>query len=186
MHLPHFEKILSLFILGWLFWKTCRCAYLSWVRLIRLHKIIEEEKWEIEHHREGEKQELITLYSAKGFSGQLLDDVVKVLMADENRLLQIMIEEEMGIELEKYEHPLKHASGTFIGSLITGALIVCSYLFFGSWGLLTTSTLCIIGSTIISTRFERMNLSASIIWNLAFVGLIGSFLFILLQWIQKW
>ncbi|NNM43886.1 MAG: hypothetical protein HKM07_06040, partial [Chlamydiae bacterium] len=44
-----------LFSMGWLIWKTGRSALLGWSRLERLHRLIEEERWEIEHHRAQER-----------------------------------------------------------------------------------------------------------------------------------
>ena len=99
-------------------WKTCRSSMLGWTRLERLHRLIEQERWEIEHHRETEKEELIEMYKLKGFSGKLLDDAVEVMMADDNRLLGVMLEEELGLKLHSYEHPLRQACGALIGALV--------------------------------------------------------------------
>ena len=87
--LPHFLSmketwlLLLLFSVGWIIWKTARSALLGWARIERLHRVIEEERWEIEHHRQQEKEELAEMYMAKVLTGKLLDDVVDVLMADE-------------------------------------------------------------------------------------------------------
>ncbi len=66
-----FSFFLLLFCIGWLIWKTGRSALLCWARLERLHRLIEEERWEIEHNREQEKEELTDLYFAKGLRGEL-------------------------------------------------------------------------------------------------------------------
>lgn len=103
--------LLSLFCLGLIIWKTARSAQLGWARLERLHRLIEQERWEIEHHRAQEKEELIEMYKAKGFKGKQLDDIISVLMADDNRLLMVMLEEELGLSLESFEHPIKQSLG---------------------------------------------------------------------------
>jgi len=121
MRIP-FSQINFLFLFfffGWIVWNAGRSAFLGWWRLQRLNKLISEERWEIEHHRSQEKQELEALYKAKGFTGKLLQEVVEVLMADDNRLLQVMLEEEMGIVLSSFEHPLKHALSASIGVLLS-------------------------------------------------------------------
>ena len=69
-------------------------------RLERLHRVIEEERWEIEHHRQEEREELAALYQAKGLTGKLLDDVVATLMADDNRLLQSCSKRRWGLLLK--------------------------------------------------------------------------------------
>ncbi|MBI2809614.1 MAG: VIT1/CCC1 transporter family protein, partial [Candidatus Melainabacteria bacterium] len=100
---------LVLFCAGWTIWKTARSALLGWARMERMHRVIEEERWEIEHHRTQERQELTEMYHAKGLEGKLLEEVIEVLMSDDNRLLRVMLEEELGLTLEIYEHPLKQA-----------------------------------------------------------------------------
>ena len=128
------DLFMLVFLSGWLIWKVGRSAILGWSRLERLHRVIEEERYEIEHHRPQEKEELRALYAAKGFSGKLLDEAVEVLMADDNRLLQVMLEEELGLHLESHEHPLKQASGSFVG--VVGSAFVMSFglFFLPNWG----------------------------------------------------
>ena len=55
-----------LFFIAVLVWKTGRSALLGWTRLERLHRVTAQEKWEIEHHRGQEREELKALYEAKG------------------------------------------------------------------------------------------------------------------------
>jgi hypothetical protein len=108
--------MLSLFSFGWAVWKTGRSALLGWGRMERLHRLIEEERWEIQHHRAQERRELGEMYRAKGFDGKLLEEVLDVLMSDDNRLLKVMLEEELGLTLEAYEHPLRQAIGALFAS----------------------------------------------------------------------
>lgn len=165
------HKFSLLFIGGWLVWKVGRSAILGWSRLERLHRLIEEERWEIEHHRHQEKEELRALYSAKGFSGNLLNEVVDVLMADDNRLLQVMLEEELGLNLETHEHPLKQAAGAFIG--VVGATFIMSFglFFLPSWGTVLCAAIVIALSAGTTAQLEKNKILPSIIWNLAVAGL---------------
>lgn len=159
--------ILLLFMIGYLVWKTGRSAILGYSRLERLHRLIEEERFEIEHHRDQEKEELKALYAAKGFSGTLLDEVIDVLMADDNRLLQEMLEEELGVNLESYEHPLKQAAGAFLG-VLGSALIFSSGLFFlPFWGILVSAAIVIGLSAGITAQIERNKPAPFVMWNLA-------------------
>jgi hypothetical protein len=109
-----FSFSLLFFLAGWLLWKMLFSSYTGWERLQRLHRIIEKEEWEITHHRVQERKELERIYLAKGLSGKLLQEVVEVLMANDNRLLQVMMEEEMGIVLESFDHPLTLGMGAVI------------------------------------------------------------------------
>lgn len=162
-------------------WKTGRSALLGWSRLERLHRVIEEERWEIEHHRPQEKEELTELYAAKGLSGKLLNEVVEVLMADDNRLLQVMLEEELGLNLQSYEHPLKQAAGAFVG-VVTSALFISLGLFFlPNWGFLLCVAIVIGASAYLTARFEKNQPTSSIIWNLSIASLACGFAYFLSQ-----
>lgn len=162
---------LFLFLLGWIVWKTCRSACFGWARLERLHRIIEEERWEIEHHRAQEREELMELYKAKGFEGPLLTQVIDVLMADDNRLLQIMLEEELGLTLETYEHPLKQALGAFLGSLTIAIVSFPLYFFFSSYGLCAGLLMLFLTAGVFTARIENIRVLPSFIWNGAIFSL---------------
>jgi hypothetical protein len=161
------------FTAGWTIWKVGRSAILGWSRLERLHRLIEEERWEIEHHRPQEKEELKALYAAKGFEGKLLDEVIDVLMADDNRLLKVMLEEELGLQLESYEHPLKQAAGAAVGVLAPVALMTCALFFLPPWGVGLCSILIIGGSAAGSAHLEKNKPGAALVWNLA-VGVLAA------------
>lgn len=169
---PHL--VLLAFGIGWLIWKVGRSALLGWSRLERFHRLIEEERWEIEHHRPQEKEELKALYAAKGFSGKLLDEAVEVLMADDNRLLQVMLEEELGLTLESYEHPLKQAAGAFVG--VAGAAVILSLgvFFLPFWGPTLLAALIIALSSGTTAQLQKNRPLPSIIWNLAVAALATS------------
>ncbi|HSX11424.1 MAG TPA: VIT1/CCC1 transporter family protein [Chlamydiales bacterium] len=169
------------FISGWLVWKVGRSAILGWARLERLHRVIEEERWEIEHHRPQEKEELRALYAAKGFSGKLLDEAVEVLMADDNRLLQVMLEEELGLSLESYEHPLKQASGAFVG--VVGSTLVLSFALFTlpAWGPALAAALIIALSAGTTAQLEKNRPLPAIVWNLAIAALAAGAAYFLAQ-----
>jgi len=122
--------ILLVFASGWLIWKMGRSAVLGWARLERLHRLIEEERWEIEHHRSQEKEELTAMYRAKGLSGKLLEEVIDVLMADDNRLLQVMLEEELRVPLGSFEHPLKQSIGAGIGVILASTILGLGLYFY--------------------------------------------------------
>ncbi len=162
---------LIIFSVSWLIWKMGRSAWLGWSRLERLHRVIEEEKWEIEHHRGEEREELRALYKAKGFDSPLLDEVVDVLMADQDRLLRVMLEEELGLFLHVYEHPLKQAFGAGIGALIGIAVTLIGLLVWPSLGLLIGSFLVIGASGATAAIHEGNRLLPAIVWNVALAGL---------------
>ncbi len=153
--------------LGWLFWKVGRSSLLGWARLERLHRLIEEERFEIEHHREQEKEELIALYQQKGFHGELLERVIEVLMADDNRLLEVMLEEELGLSLESYEHPLKQGLGAGFGVILTGVFGGIALFFNTPIFIILSFSLIYIFSTLLTAKCEGNNLLKAALWNMS-------------------
>ena len=163
---------LGVFALGWLVWKMGRSGWLAWSRLERLHRLIEEERWEIEHHRPQEREELEVLYASKGFEGKLLEEVVDVLMADNDRLLRVMLEEEMGLKLEGHEHPLKQSLGAGVGGVVAALIVLAATLIFGLGGLVCSTFLILAVAAAISARYQKNKLLPAMIWNLALGGLV--------------
>lgn len=159
-------SVLLMAAIALLIWKVGRSALLGWARLERLHRLIEEERWEIEHDRAQEEEELTALYQAKGLSGQLLKDVVSLLCSDDNRLLRVMLEEEMGLTLEVYEHPLKQSLGAAVGVLFAATLILLGSLG-GFWGVGATIVGVVGGSAGLMARLERNRILEAVVWNLA-------------------
>lgn len=154
------------FILGWVIWKTVRGSFLAWGRLAKLHRVIEEEKYEITHNRKQEKKELEEMYRLKGFEGELLNQVVDVLMADDNRLLHVMLEEELGLELGTFEHPLKFALANFLG-VCSPALILIIALYLVPYGVWIFSPLCVVIIAFIQSKIEQLEPIKTIVWNTA-------------------
>jgi len=152
-----------------LIWKVGRSALLGWARLERLHTLIEQERWEIEHKREEEEEELMALYKAKGLSGQLLKDVVAILSSDDNRLLQVMLEEEMGLTLEVYEHPLKQCVGAGVGVAGSAACILLA-LPFGMWAILATAAFIVLLASLIMALSQQNSKLEAMTWSFALLA----------------
>jgi VIT1/CCC1 family predicted Fe2+/Mn2+ transporter len=163
---PHASVLIPLG-LAWFAWKIGRSAWLGWSRLERLHRVIEQERYEIEHHRPQERDELIALYHAKGFEGKLLDEVVDVLMADQDRLLKVMLEEEMGLTLQAFEHPLKQSLGAAAGSFISLVVGMIAFFLSPSYGMLIASFLLLTASAALSAFYEKNRVIPAVIWNLS-------------------
>lgn len=164
---PSHSPLFLLFSAGWIIWKTGRSALLGWSRLERLHRVIEEERWEIEHNRDQERQELTELYAAKGLSGKLLEETISVFMSDDNRLLRMMLEEEMGLTLEIYEHPLKQSAGAALGVILSSTAFLIGWMIAPSYAPLIGAGIIIFIASYIAAKAERNRPMESVIWNLA-------------------
>ncbi|VHO02040.1 VIT1/CCC1 transporter family protein [Candidatus Rhabdochlamydia sp. T3358] len=177
-------QTLGLLSFGLILFIAARSALNGWSRMERLHRVIEEERFEIEHHRQQEREELSEIYEAKGFSGKLLEEVIDCLMADDNRLLQIMLEEELGLSLEQYEHPLKQSLFALLGALISTALCLIGYILSYSFGLPLAVFLITIFSTVLSARMENSSAWQRVVWNCAILVLVGGAIIFAQQFIK--
>lgn len=158
--------VLLTFSISWMFWKIGRSAWLSWSRLERLHRVMDEERNEIEVHRSQERVELKALYEAKGFQGKLLDDVIDVLMADKDRLLRVMLEEEMGFRLQENEHPLTQGAGAGVGVLLSSFVILTAFFLSGAVGFLVATAGIIWFASFLAARMEKNRVINAAVWNL--------------------
>lgn len=186
LNVPHDQGIIALFLfaMGWSAWKVGRAAWLGWARLERLHRVIAEERWEIEHHRQQERDELRELYAAKGFQGKLLEEVLDVLMADGDRLLRVMVEEELGLSLQIHEHPLKQGLGAFFGAFIAIAAVLMGAAFFSTAGVFVASVFVMMLSAAFSAYYEKNRMISAVVWNMSLAVLALSTFYWLLRWVQ--
>lgn len=176
--------VLGLFSIGWLFWKLGRSSLLGWARLERLHRLIQQEDWEIKHHRSQEKEELTAMYEQKGLTGKLLKQVIEVLMADDNRLLRVMLEEELGLTLETYEHPLKQAAGAGLGVIASVLGLLLGLVIGGFLGALIILILLFGAVTLIASKREGNELMKSLVWNLSVGTLSTVSIYLIAKWIH--
>lgn len=165
--------LLSMIMFALILWRSGRGALLGWNRLERLNKLIADEKYEIQHNREEEKAELTEMYRAKGFSEPLLSKVIDVLMADDNKLLGVMLEEELGVSLESYEHPLKQALGAGAGVFLASSALLCGFMIDPFFGPIVTAYSVIFIASGIMAKIEKICLTNTIIWNLSLAFMVS-------------
>lgn len=89
------------------------------------HKNI--EYWEIENTPEKEVAEIREIYEAKGFEGELLEQVVEVITADKDRWVDTMMKEELDMVAES-KSPIAMGAVTFISFLIFGFIPLLIYV----------------------------------------------------------
>ena len=90
------------------------------------HKKI--EYWEIEHFPETEKREVREIYASKGFSGELLDQVVDTITADKDVWVDVMMQEELGM-IEEKKSPFMVGVVTLISFVLLGFIPLFVYVF---------------------------------------------------------
>ncbi len=89
------------------------------------HKAI--EYWEVDNLPDIERQEIREIYAAKGFSGDLLEQVVEHITADRDRWVDIMMTDELGM-IEDSRSPFKIGLVTYISFIIIGLIPLMVYL----------------------------------------------------------
>lgn len=88
---------------------------------------IEREREEIEKWPERERDEVRAIYKHKGFTGDLLDQIVSHLTAEPERWAGVMMREELGFTSESFDPPLKSALVVGVSYLIGAAVPVIPY-----------------------------------------------------------
>lgn len=86
------------------------------------------EDWEIDNLRENEVDEIRQIYAAKGFSGDLLEQIVEKITSNRELWLDTMMREELGL-IKDDKTPLKTATVTFLSFVFIGIIPLIAYLF---------------------------------------------------------
>ena len=90
---------------------------------------IKREKEEIEKYPEVETEEIRQLYKLKGFKGQNLETVVKIITSDKKIWLKVMMEEELGLVQGKFDNPKIVAVIMGVAFVVGATLPIIPYFF---------------------------------------------------------
>lgn len=82
---------------------------------------------EIEHLREKEIEEIKDIYIDKGFEGELLEQVVAVIIADKDRWVDVMMKEELGM-VRPSKGPFRIGLSTLVAFIIVGFIPLLTYV----------------------------------------------------------
>ena len=93
----------------------------------RYEKHMKVEYWEVDHLPEKERQEIREIYQAKGFEGELLEQVVAKITEDKDRWVDVMMKEELEMTPET-KSPLAMGSVTFASFLLLGFVPLLVYV----------------------------------------------------------
>lgn len=89
------------------------------------HKRI--EYWEVENMPEKEREEIREIYEAKGFEGELLDQVVDQITANKDRWVDIMMKEELEM-VKETKSPIAMGAVTLVSFVILGFIPLIIYV----------------------------------------------------------
>ena len=85
------------------------------------------EYWEVDHLPEKEKEEIREIYQAKGFEGELLEQVVDVITADKDRWVDVMMKEELNMT-KADKSPFAMGAMTFVSFVLIGLIPLVAYI----------------------------------------------------------
>jgi VIT1/CCC1 family predicted Fe2+/Mn2+ transporter len=96
------------------------------------HEELEEARREEERHiksfPEGEREEIRQIFSAKGFSGETLERIVKTVTLNPKLWVETMLIEELGFQLEG-RSPFRAGLATFTAFVLVGLVPLLPFLF---------------------------------------------------------
>jgi VIT1/CCC1 family predicted Fe2+/Mn2+ transporter len=92
-----------------------------------LESEIRREEFEIENLPNKERQEIVDIYTAKGFQGDELQKVVDKITSNKDVWLKTMLTEELGLNLEILGSPFRGALVMFGAFLLGGILPILPY-----------------------------------------------------------
>ncbi len=148
---------------------------------------LERERREIRETPEHEREEVHTLYAAKGFEGDLLEQVVDTLCEDDDRLLKVMMEEELGLQIHHMHHPivvgLIHGGGALLGAVTLAAIARLVPTATAMAWLLGTAGAMIGVLAAINAQFTRLAVVPAVATWLVMAGSAGGVVYFLAEWL---
>ena len=90
-------------------------------------KTLDQEYWEVENIPDVERQEIREIYQAKGFEGDLLEQVVDTICADKDRWVDDMMKSELFL-FPSNKQPIWVALWTFISFNLVGVIPLTVYI----------------------------------------------------------
>lgn len=148
---------------------------------------LERERSEIRDHFDHECDEVRALYAAKGFREPLLTQVVDTLTADEDRLLKLMMEEELGLSIQHMNHPLLVGLWNFGGALLAGGTLALPLYWLSPeagrvWMPVGGILLMALVSTV-SARVTRRGVAELFATGVIMAAITGGVAYLLSQWL---
>jgi len=117
-------------------------------------KARETENRHIRHAPDGEREEIRQIFARKGFDGEVLEEIVETISADQSLWVDTMLREEHGLEIEG-AHPLRAGLWTFGAFVIVGAVPLLPFML-PALGITVAFT---ISSLLTRLHFSRLGLS---------------------------
>lgn len=92
------------------------------------HRVLKEELQEIEEIPEIEREEIREIYRARGFQGDDLECVCRVITSDTKVWADVMMREEHALAWEDFGKPALHGLMTFLAFVFFGSIPILPYI----------------------------------------------------------
>jgi vacuolar iron transporter family protein len=86
-----------------------------------------KEYFDIEHNRENEVEDIRSIYKQKGFTGDFLEEIVRVITSDKKIWVDTMMKEELML-VKDNKTPSKTAFATFLAFILMGFIPLSVYV----------------------------------------------------------
>jgi len=90
-------------------------------------KYFKHQHWAVDHMREAEIESIRTIYFDKWFTWKLLEQAIKTIVADDERWVDVMMKEKLGLVLPD-KSPLATATATFSAFVLMGFVPLLTYV----------------------------------------------------------
>lgn len=90
------------------------------------------EEWEIQHIPTEEMAEVRSVLADRGYQGEDLEEMVRLIAKNKNFWLDFMMSEELGFSLHDAHLPLKGAAVTMAAFVVAGSLPILPYFLFSA------------------------------------------------------
>jgi VIT1/CCC1 family predicted Fe2+/Mn2+ transporter len=147
---------------------------------------------EVENMPEQEEEEIRNIYRNKGFSGELLEQIVEVITADKDRWEDGMMKEELELVMDG-KSSFKIGLVTFVSFVVVGFVPLCIYIwdyffdFPGNafiWSASLTS-LCFVGIGYFKSYINDTHKLRGMLETLSLGGMAALLAFLIGDWLQS-
>lgn len=90
------------------------------------------ERREVRERPDDEREEIRGILSRKGYAGAELEDMVRLISANETMWVDLMMHDELGMQKPGGQSPLHSAALTFMSFVVAGSIPLLPYIFWGS------------------------------------------------------
>jgi len=124
-------------------------------------KQLKREWDEVQYAPDEERAEVRSIYSAKGFKGELLNKIVKQLTSNKKLWVETMMKDELGLSKDEFAHPIRDALVVGVAAIVGSVIPLIAFVFMpiGS-AVLTTlgvSTLTLFISGAVKAKYTGTN-----------------------------